>query len=156
MIDIGRTDELLEPHRGDKGALVRALQDVQDEYNYLPKEALLRVAERLGVPLSQVLRVATFYKAFSLEPRGKHSVDVCLGTACHVRGGARLLSRIQAELGIGVGQTTDDLAFSLDVVRCLGCCSMAPVVRIGGDTHGRIRPDRVGGLLQRYREGDKR
>ena len=152
MIDLNRTDEIVRPYHGDRSALIKALQAVQEEYNYLPKEALLRVAEALDVPLSDVLRVATFYKAFSLEPRGKHCINICLGTACHVRGGARLLSRIQSELGIDVGETTDDLAFSLDVVRCLGCCSMAPVLRIGEDTHGRIRLDRVAGLLRRYRE----
>ena len=156
MIDLSRMNEIVQPYQGDKSAVVKALQAVQEEYNYLPKEALLHVSESLGVPLSEVLRVATFYKAFSLEPRGKHCLNVCLGTACHVRGGARLLSRIEGELGIGVGKTTDDLNFSLDVVRCLGCCSMAPVLRVGNDVHGRVRLDRVSQLLNHYRQEEKK
>lgn len=155
MIDLSRTDEILQTYRGDRTALVKALQAVQDEYNYLPREALLRVAEELDVPLSEVLRVATFYKAFSLKPRGKHCVSVCLGTACHVRGGSRVLGKIESELGISTGEPTDDLVFSLDVVRCIGCCSMAPALRVGDDTYGRVRLDKVAGLLRRYREEEK-
>lgn len=155
MIDLSRTDEIVQAYKGERSALIRALQAVQEEYNYLPKEALLRVAEVLDVPLSEVLRVATFYKAFSLTPRGKHLISVCQGTACHVRGGARILSKIESELGTQAGGTTDDLAFSLEVVRCIGCCSMAPALRIGNDTHGRVRLDRVPGMLRRCREEKK-
>ena len=155
MIDLSRTDEIIEPYRGDKSALLKALQAVQEQYNYLPREALVRVAEGLTVPLSEVLRVATFYKAFSLEPRGKHCVDVCLGTACHVRGAARLLAKMENELGVQAGETTDDMVFSLGLVRCMGCCSMAPALRIGNDTYGRVRLDRVAGVLRRYREEGK-
>jgi len=155
MIDLSRTDEILQTYRGDRTALVKALQAIQDEYNYLPREALLRVAETLDVPLSEVLRVATFYKAFSLKPRKKYCVSVCLGTACHVRGAARLYAKIESELGMATGEAADDLAFSLETVRCVGCCSMAPVLRVGEDTYGRVRMDKVAGLLRRYREEDK-
>jgi NADH:ubiquinone oxidoreductase subunit E len=149
-IDLSRADAVLQPYRGDRSALLKALQAVQAEYNYLPREALARVADWLGVPLSETLRVATFYKAFSLEPRKKFCVNVCLGTACHVRGSARLHAKLQSELAMGAG----DL-FSLEPVRCVGCCSMAPVLRIGNDTYGRVRLDKVSGLLRRYREEGK-
>ena len=152
MVDLSHTEEIVRRYEGDKSAVVKALQDIQEHYNYLPKEALVRVSEGLGVPLSQVLRVATFYKAFSLEPRGKHCVDVCLGTACHVRGGARLMAKLESELNIGVGATTEDGAFSLGVVRCMGCCSMAPALRVGRDTHGRVGLDKVAGMLRGYRK----
>ena len=150
MIDLGRTNEIIRPYLGDKSALLKALQAVQEEYNYLPKEALICVAEGLGVPLSETLRVATFYKAFSLEPRKKYCVHVCLGTACHVRGAARLHSKLESEIAM----SSADL-FSLEPVRCVGCCSMAPVLRIGGETYGRVRLDKVPGLLRRYREEGK-
>lgn len=156
MTDLKFVDEIVQKYEGDRGAMVKALQEIQEHYNYLPREALVRVSDGLGVPLSQTLRVATFYKAFSLQPRGKHCVDVCLGTACHVRGGARIMAKMENELGIEVGRTTDDEAFSLGVVRCMGCCSMAPAVRVGNDTYGRVRLDKVAGMLGRYRkEGRK-
>lgn len=150
MIDLSRTDEIIQPYRGDRSALLKALQAVQEEYHYLPKEALIRVSECLGVPLSETLRVATFYKTFSLEPRKKYCINVCLGTACHVRGAARLHAKLESELGMGSGDI-----FSLETVRCVGCCSMAPVLRIRNDTYGRVRLDKVGGLLRRYREEGK-
>jgi len=155
MIDLKYADEVVKAYEGDKGAVIKALQAIQDQYNYLPREALLRVAEVLDVPLSEVLRVATFYKAFSLKPRKKFCVNVCLGTACHVRGAARLYAKIESELGMGTGEGADDLVFSLEPVRCIGCCSMAPVLRVGEDTYGRVRLDKVAGLLRRYREEGK-
>jgi NADH-quinone oxidoreductase subunit E len=148
MIDLGRMNKIMEPYQGDTSAVVKALQAVQEEWNYLPKEALLRVAQSLGVPLSEVLRVATFYRAFSLTPKKKHCISVCLGTACHVRGAARLYSKLESALAMGGGGGD----FSLEAVRCIGCCSMAPALRIDGDTHGRVRLDRVTGLLGRYRK----
>ena len=152
MIDLKFADETVQKYEGDRGAMVKALQEIQEHYNYLPREALVRVSDGLGVPLSQTLRVATFYKAFSLQPRGRHCVDVCLGTACHVRGGARLMAKMENELGVQAGETTEDAAFSLGVVRCMGCCSMAPAVRVGSDTYGRVRLDKVTGMLGRYRK----
>jgi len=149
-VDISRADGILLPYRGDKSALLKALQAVQEEYNYLPKEALVRVSECLGVPLSETLRVATFYKAFSLEPRKKYCLQVCLGTACHVRGAARLHTKLESELAMGAGDI-----FSLEPVRCIGCCSMAPVLRIADETYGRVRLDKVSGMLRRYREEGK-
>lgn len=152
MIDLTYADQVAHSYAGDKGAVVKALQAIQEHYNYLPREAMEALATGLEVPLSQILRVATFYKAFSLEPRGKHCLEVCLGTACHVRGGARLMAKMETELGVSAGETTDDGDFTLGVVRCMGCCSMAPAVRVGDDTYGRLRVDKVSGLLRHYRE----
>ena len=149
MIDLSRTEKIVQTYQGDNTALIKALQAVQQEFNYIPREALLHVSEALGVPLSEVLRVATFYRAFSLKPRKEHCVSVCLGTACHVRGAARLYSKLENALGMGGGE---DAVFSLEAVRCIGCCSMAPALRINDDTYGRVRLDRVTGLLRRYRK----
>ena len=154
-MELAPAAEILEQYAGDEAAVIRALQDIQEQYNYLPKEALQMTAERLGVPLSQVLRAATFYKQFSLEPRGKHCISVCMGTACHVRGGQRILERLQRELDVTPGGTTKDMQFSVEVVRCIGCCSMAPVIRVDDDTHGRLRQDRLPRLLRRYREEER-
>lgn len=152
---MSRLDLILEGHKGEAGALIGVLQDVQDEYSYLPQEALVRVAEGLGIPLSQAYQVATFYKAFSLEPRGKHLIQVCLGTACHVRGGVKIAERIERELGIEPGETTEDREFTMEVVRCIGCCSLAPAVRVDDDTYGRLRQDRVPRMLRSYDQGTK-
>lgn len=149
VIDLAAAEEILASYAGNSGALIKALQDVQDRYHYLPREALVLVGQRLGVPLSDVLRVATFYKAFSLLPRGKHHIEVCMGTACHVRGMPMILDRIQRDLGIAPGQTTSDLHFSLDVLRCIGCCSVSPVMRINGVTYGHMRQDLAARLLRR-------
>ncbi len=147
--------EILERYAGDQSAVIRALQDIQEQYNYLPKEMLEMTAQRLDVPLTQVLRAATFYKQFSLEPRGKHCINVCMGTACHVRGGQLILERLQRELDVEPGGTTKDMQFSLEIVRCIGCCSIAPVIRIDDDTHGRLRQNRLPRLLRRYAEEER-
>jgi NADH:ubiquinone oxidoreductase subunit E len=126
------------------------LQDIQAEYNYLPREVLNQISQELQMPLSQVLRVATFYAAFSLKPRGRHLINVCLGTACHVRGGGRILEKLERELGIKSGEASSDLKFSLETVRCIGCCSLAPVIRIDEDTHGRLRQDKIPRILKKY------
>ncbi len=150
-VDIAKTEAVLARHADHREALIRALQDVQAAHNYLPREALELTADRLGVPMSDVLRVATFYRAFSLEPRGRHCINVCMGTACHVRGGDKILERLQRDLGIQPGETTPELLFSLEVVRCIGCCSMAPAVRIDNATYGRLRQDQMARIVRRYR-----
>jgi NADH-quinone oxidoreductase subunit E len=132
--------------------LVGMLQDLQSEFGYLPADALVVVSERLEIPLQQVFGVATFYKAFSLKPKGRHRVHVCLGTACHVLGAANILDRFSRELGIAPGETTEDMMFSLESVRCVGACSLAPVVVIGSQTFGRVRQDEVPKLLKRFAE----
>jgi NADH-quinone oxidoreductase subunit E len=144
--------EIIEKYGNDTHAIVAILQDIQEEFNYLPKDALKRVAKELSIPLSRILSVATFYKAFSLEPKGKYSINVCLGTACHVRGGARVMDKLERELGIDRGETTQDLNFSLDEVRCLGCCGLAPVMMVGKDVHGKLSESKVAPIINQYRK----
>ena len=149
-IDTSKVDEVIDSFSGDLSQLIGILQDIQANFNYLPREALVRVSERLEIPISQVFGVATFFKAFSLKPRGRHQINVCLGTACHVRGGARILGKLERDLEIEAGGTTEDLRFTLESVRCLGCCSLGPVVVIDNDTYGRLNQERVTKLLDQY------
>jgi len=135
----------------DRGQLVSVLQDIQGEYRYLPKDALEKVSQILDIPLSQVYSVATFFRAFSLEPRGLHLIKVCLGTACHVRGANRVLERAALALGIDPGETSDDLTFTLETVNCLGCCALGPVVVVDDTTFGQMTTDKVVPMLERYK-----
>jgi NADH-quinone oxidoreductase subunit E len=149
-IDTSKVDEVIDSFSGDLSQLIGILQDIQANFNYLPREALVRVSERLEIPISQVFGVATFFKAFSLKPRGRHQINVCLGTACHVRGGARILGKLERDLKVEAGGTTEDFRFTLESVRCLGCCSLGPVVVIDNDTYGRLNQERVTKLLDQY------
>lgn len=133
--------------RGRPGAVTAALEKVQERWHYLPPAALRAVARELEVPLSRVYGVATFYSAFSLTPRGQHLVHVCLGTACYVRGGANLAETLAEKLGTSLGHPSADFRFQLEAVRCLGCCSLAPVVRVDGRTFGRATPQDIPRLL---------
>jgi len=144
--------EIIEKYGPDTHAVVAMLQDIQEEYNYLPKEILEKLSAETDIPLSRILSVATFYKAFSLTPKGKYPINVCLGTACHVRGGARLMSKLERELGIERGGTTEDLNFSLDEVRCLGCCGLAPVIMVGKDVHGKLSEATVSPIINQYKK----
>ena len=141
---------ILDNYQHDKGMLVSILQDIQAEYNYLPEEVLVEVSQVLGAPLSQVYSVATFFKAFSLEPRGRYLINVCLGTACHVRGAVKVLEAIERELDIKAGGTTKDLKFTLETVNCVGCCALGPVVIIDGEYYGQMKTDKVKVLLENY------
>jgi len=145
-----KVESIVDNYQRDEGMLVSILQDIQAEYNYLPKEALVELSQTLGTPLSQVYSVATFFKAFSLEPRGRHLINVCLGTACHVRGGVRVLEAIERELDIKAGRTTKDLKFTLETVNCVGCCALGPVVIIDGEYQGQMKTDKVRALLENY------
>ena len=149
-IDTSKVDEVIDSFSGDLSQLIGILQGIQVNFNYLPREALVRVSERLEIPTSQVFSVATFFKAFSLTPRGRHQISVCLGTACHVRGGARILGKLERDLKVEAGGTTEDLMFTLESVRCLGCCSLGPVVVIDNDTYGRLNQEKVTKLLDQY------
>jgi NADH-quinone oxidoreductase subunit E len=137
---------------GDKGQLVSILQDIQEEHGYLPREALEKVSRMLDIPLSQIYSVATFFRAFSLEPRGRHLIKVCLGTACHVRGANRILERAALDLSVEPGQTTADMSFTLETVNCVGCCALGPVVVVDDTTHGQMTIDKVVPMLERYRQ----
>lgn len=142
--------EVLAEYSGQKGSLIPVLQKAQDIYGYLPKEVLKQVAVSLKMPFSQVYGVVTFYAQFHLEPRGRNIIRVCLGTACHVRGGEKILDTIRKEVKIDDGETTDDLRFTLESVACIGACGLAPVIMVNDDTHGRLTPDRLAGILAQY------
>jgi NADH-quinone oxidoreductase subunit E len=148
MIDLAKAEAALEPYRGDETSLITALQDVQDEYNWLPPEAIRLTGERLGVPLTRVLRVATFFKSFSLEPRGQHICQVCMGTACHVRGAPRVLEELERRLGVPAGRTTPDLRFTLETVNCLGACALGPIVVLDGEYHEAMTAAKVARLMK--------
>lgn len=151
--DQSAIDRLLKRHEKGDGSLISLLQDVQDECGYLPQEVLQYISRAREVPLSKMFCVATFYSSFSLEPRGRNLVSVCLGTACHVQNGENLFTKCSRELKLdGQVGTTSDRAFTLEKVRCMGCCSMAPVVRMNEDTHGHMTQTKVGSLLRKYRK----
>jgi len=137
IVAVNEIDELVDKYHSDKSALIQILLEIQQEKRWLPKEALLRLSERLQIPLTQIYHIATFYKAFSLTPRGRHLVTVCMGTACHVRGSPQLLDKIKDILKIEPGETSDDLRFTLDTVNCLGCCALGPVVVVDEEYHGK-------------------
>ncbi len=135
--ELAEVDKIVGKYGGDSSALIQVLLEIQRENRWLPKDALNLVSQRLGVPLTQVYQAATFYKAFSLMPRGKHSVTVCLGTACQVRGAPRLLDKVIEILKIKPGETSTDMRFSLDTVNCLGCCALGPVMVVDEEYHGK-------------------
>lgn len=150
-IDVMELDRIIgEEYGGDKENLIMILQAIQRRYNYLPKAALTYLSAKLDIPFSKIYGVATFYSTFSLEPRGRHIVSVCLGTACHVRGAERIRERIQETLCIDDGQTTPDMRFTLESVRCIGCCSLGPVIKVDEDMHARISTDKVVQVLSSY------
>ncbi len=149
-MNIETIDRIIDGHQGEPSALIQVLLEIQHENHWLPKEALWRVSQRLGVPFSRVRHIATFYKAFSLVPRGQHEVHVCMGTACHVRGAPRVLDKAQELIGIKPGETDVQLKFSLETVNCLGCCALGPVMEIDGKTHGKLSPARTGKVMKTY------
>ncbi len=130
--------------------MVPLLQDVMGEYGYLPGETLKKIAQELDTPLSRVYGLATFYKSFSLTPRGKHLVSVCLGTACHVRGAPRIVEKLERDLGIKAGETTRDLKFTLETVNCLGACALGPLITIDGKYYGRMNSAKMDKVLKEY------
>lgn len=149
-MNLEKVDEIINEYGGEDSWLVMILQDTQQEYNYLPVEALQRVADKVSVPLSRVYNVATFYSSLSLTERGKHLIKACDGTACHLRGFANIRDEISRQLGIGEGQTTADKKFTFEVVACLGACALAPVMAIDLDYHGKMTPGRIKEALDEY------
>ncbi|MFQ6091549.1 MAG: NAD(P)H-dependent oxidoreductase subunit E [bacterium] len=149
--DREKVTQILEAYKEQEGALVPILQEINDAYYYLPEDLLKFVAIRLDIPLSHVYNIATFYNAFSLTPRGKYTIQVCLGTACHVKGSSRTHYALERELGIKTGETTQDKLFSLEAVRCLGCCGLAPVMTVGEDVYGGVTQTKISGILKKYR-----
>jgi NADH:ubiquinone oxidoreductase subunit E len=151
-MNLQRLDEIIDSYDADRVATLAILQDLQTEYKYLPREALVQTADRLQIPLGEVYRMATFFRAFSLEPRGDYTIKVCLGTACHVRGAVQILEQLQRDLHIKAGETTPDGKFSLEVVMCLGACALGPVVVVNEDTHGDMSADKARQLVQDLQE----
>lgn len=143
-------NEILDHYSKHRSPLIPVLQDINGRFNYLPAPILYYISFKLNISLAHVLRVATFYAFFSLTPRGKHLVSVCMGTACHVRGGERILEKLEEELGIQHGQTTEDKNFSLEMVRCLGCCALSPVIKVDERVYSRVRYNMVMDILNKY------
>lgn len=143
-------DRLLAEHGSDAHALIRIMQDLNAELRYLPRGALEYLARAAAVPVSRLFRIGSFYKAFSFEPRGRHTISVCEGTACHIRGAPRLVAELTRELGVAVGRTTADQRFTLETVRCLGCCSLAPVVKIDDKIYGGVKPADIPKMLKDF------
>lgn len=149
-VNANKINHILAKYKGESNLLIQVLLELQKELRWLPKEGLIKISQELNVPLRQVYHAATFYKAFSLVPKGKFTVTVCMGTACHVRGSPRILDRVERTLGINPGETTPDFKFSLDTVNCLGCCAMGPVMVVGDVYHGKLSPDQVKRTLDSY------
>ncbi|MBM7866144.1 NADH-quinone oxidoreductase subunit NuoE [Heliobacterium gestii] len=145
-----RLTALLAEYREARGALIPLLQGAQEIYGYLPEPVMERIARSLRLPVAQVYGVATFYAQFHFAPRGRHVIRVCLGTACHVRGGARIFEALRRQLEVEDGETTPDLRYTLESVACIGACGLAPVIMIDEDTHGRLTPESLPTILARY------
>jgi NADH:ubiquinone oxidoreductase subunit E len=143
-------NRIISGHQGKPGALILVLHKAQNLFGYLPREVQRRVADGLGIPLSEVSGVVTFYSFFSMVPKGRHTIKVCLGTSCYVRGGQRLIGDLQKKLSLDVGGTTEDRKFSLEVVRCIGACGLSPAMTVGEDVFGRVKNTKIGEILEKY------
>ncbi len=153
-MDNERIDQIIDKYQSDASSLIQILLEIQRENRWLPKEALERISKKLGVPLNQIQQIGTFYKVFSLVPKGRHEIHVCTGTACHVRGAPRLLDSVQGQVGISPGETDLDLKFSLETVNCVGCCALGPVIVMDGQYHGQMNPRKVTSMLSTYAAGE--
>ncbi len=149
-MEIDKVDKIIDKHGGRQSSLLQIMLDIQSENNWLPKQVLDRIGEKLEVPMSRIQHIATFYKAFSLVPKGRHNVHICVGTACHVRGATRILDSVEESTGIKAGETDLDLKFSVETVNCLGCCALGPVVEVNGKVHGKMTPVKTSEALKLY------
>jgi NADH-quinone oxidoreductase subunit E len=148
QVSISEINEIINKEALGDGSLIAALDEIQERFRYLPPEALILASERLGVPLSQTYAVATFYNAFSLNPKGKHCLHVCMGTACHVRGSPQVLDRLESKLAVKAGETTRDHLFTLETVNCLGACALGPIIVTDGEYSGQMTTQKVDQLLR--------
>jgi len=144
--------EIIEKYKDKKGALIPVLHEVQELYGYLPLNVQKKVSEGLGIPLSEIYGVITFYTQFTLKPKGKYNIQVCMGTACYVKGANLILEKLQEKLGIHVGDCTEDGLFSLEACRCIGACGLSPVITVNDDVYGRLKPDQIEGILEKYKK----
>lgn len=149
-MDKDAIDQILDKYQGQAGSLIRVMMEIQEEKHWLPREVLTKISEKLEVPFSRVLRIATYYKTFSLTPKGRHEIHVCTGTACHIRGAQSVLDTVQDLTGIKPGETDSDQKFSLETVNCQGCCTCGPMLKIDEKTHSRISPNEVVDALKKY------
>jgi NADH dehydrogenase subunit E (EC 1.6.5.3) len=149
-MDVEKIDEIIDGYVDEEGVLIQILLDIQRELNWIPKESIIEVSRRLQIPISQIYRVASFYTAMSLTPMGRHLVQVCLGTACYVRGAPRILNKVENTLKIKAGETTEDMMFTLRRVNCIGCCATGPMIVVDKDYYGKMKTSDVGEILERY------
>jgi NADH-quinone oxidoreductase subunit E len=149
-MDSGKIDAILDKYPSDPSSLIQVLIDIQTENRWLPKAALKKVSQRLKVPLNRIQHIITFYKAFSVVPKGRHEIHVCTGTACHVRGATRVLNAIEEYTGLKPGETDEDLKFSLETVSCVGCCALGPVMVVDEEYHGNVAPAKTEEVLNDY------
>jgi NADH:ubiquinone oxidoreductase subunit E len=151
MVDVTRVREIVDQHGGKKGHMIAILLDCQEEYCYLPREVLEELSIQINTPLTSLLSIATFFRAFSLKPVGRYQVHVCMGTACNIQGGPQLVEALERELKIKRGETTPDMQFSLGTVNCVGCCGLAPVMTVAHDVHGKLKQSSIPRIVKRYR-----
>ena len=149
-MELSKVNSIIDKYPQKKSVLIQLLLDIQGESHWISQDAIQRVSERLDIPISQIYRVASFYKAMSLTPRGKHTINVCMGTACHVRGATRIIDKLEDSLGIKTGETTEDRRFTVERVNCLGCCALGPVMMVDRDYHGKMTPAKVEAVLKDY------
>jgi len=154
-VDVGKLNTILNKYGGDKSYILAMFQDIQKEYRYLPKDALKYICDKLSIPFSKGYEVATFYKAISLKPRGKHTIHVCLGTACHLRGGPNILDSFERVLNVKKGNTTGDGMFTLESVNCLGACALAPLVRVDEKDFGKTTSVTVNKIISEFKDGER-
>lgn len=144
--------KIIQKHKDQKGALIPVLHETQEVYGYLPLSVQKKISEGLGIPLSEIYGVITFYTQFSLKPKGKYNIQVCMGTACYVKGANLILEKLQEKLGIHVGDCTEDGLFSLEACRCVGACGLAPVIMINGEVYGRLKPEDIERIIEKYKQ----
>lgn len=149
-MEMEKVDQIIDNHNAEASSLIQVMIEIQTENRWLTMEALERISERLRVPYTRIQHIATFYKGFSLVPKGRHQVNICVGTACHVRGATRVLDTVEDLMGIKPGETDMELKFSLETVNCLGCCALGPVMDIDGKTHGKISTKKTAAVIKSY------
>jgi NADH:ubiquinone oxidoreductase subunit E len=153
-LEVEKLDAIINKYSGDRSHILSIFQDIQKEYKYLPKDAIRHICHELNLPFSKGYEVATFYKTLSLKPRGKHAIHVCLGTACHLRGGPNIVETFERELNIRIGDTTNNGAFTLESVNCLGACALAPLVRVDEQDFGKSTPAAVKKIIDEFMDGE--
>jgi len=154
-MDVAIIDAIIAKFPEIKGSLIGILHEVQNHFHYLPEEELRYISKRTGIPITQIYSIVKFYNRFSLKPKGKNEICVCLGTACHVKGAEKVMNALETKLAIEKGETTDDMEFSLEEVRCIGACSLAPAVVVNEETFGQVTPKQVHTLLSKFKEKEQ-